>query len=206
MAMAARLLALLWYVHAAACASSLATALTVKVPANDGVCFYEKARMEGERGYLHFQVATGGRQDVDVEILAPDGESVWDGSVLTEEKVLFNAPMEGVYQFCFSNKMSTRTQKTVAFDIAIGDPTDDDEGKAPHDAIEKSIIRLTEGLNEVKMEQMYVATRERIHRKTAESTASRVFWSSVLEAAMLLTMGGCQIYYLRKQFETKRYV
>ena len=119
--------------------------------------------------------------------------------------------MTGEYSFCFANLMSTLTMKTVAFDIAIGDPTAHGEvGVGGHvrsmDPIEVSIIKVTEGLNEVKQEQSYLTARERVHRATAEATNGRVLYFSMLEIFLLLVMGVGQIVYLRQQFEVKRYV
>ena len=98
------------------------------------------------------------------------------------------------------------TTKTVSFDIAVGDPTQDRDGKRTMDPIEKSIIKVTEGLHEIAQEQAYLTARERIHRSTAEDTNSRVMYFSVLEIGLLLAMGVGQIVYLRQQFEVKRYV
>ena len=97
--------------------------------------------------------------------------------------------------------MSTLTHKTVTFDAEIGDPITKDM-----DPLEMSIIKVHEALEEVKQEQMYLRTRERVHRDMAEETNTRVLVFSILEVAMLLVLGLGQIVYLRQQFEVKRSV
>ena len=106
---------------------------------------------------LMFEVAEGGFLDIDVRIVGPDGKPIhqvhiWpmhDSSfqhydacnILTKNtqgeresngKYTFAAHMDGVYQYCFSNQMSTMTPKIVMFSMDIGeapsDPTKDEEG------------------------------------------------------------------------------
>ena len=104
---------------------------------------------------LMFEVAEGGFLDIDVRIVGPDGKTIHQVHIhdnqlqhwMMHEKVLrkntqgeresngkytFAAHMDGVYQYCFSNQMSTMTPKIVMFSMDIGeapsDPTKDEEG------------------------------------------------------------------------------
>eukprot|EP01065_Artemidia_motanka_P014346 TRINITY_DN18306_c0_g1_i1.p2 TRINITY_DN18306_c0_g1~~TRINITY_DN18306_c0_g1_i1.p2 ORF type:complete len:223 (+),score=77.30 TRINITY_DN18306_c0_g1_i1:60-671(+) len=201
---AARLLAAAVFV-AAAQASTEFGRLTLRLEAHREECFYDEASRVGEKGFLHFQVTSGGALDVDVSIHAPDDRVIWSAERETENRVLFKTTHPGVYRFCFSNKMSTRTYKTVSFDLAVGDPTEVTKDHAV-DPIESSIVRVSEGLNEIKQEQEYMRVRERIHRDTAEETNFRVLWFSLFEVALLLTMGVGQVVYLKRQFEVRRHV
>ena len=63
--------------------------------------------------------------------------------------------------------------------------------------IEREIRSLAIGLQSVKDEQEYIVVRERTHRNTAESTNSRVKWWSILQAGVLFSVVGWQIYYLK---------
>ena len=108
-----------------------------------------------------------------------------------------------------SNRMSTLTAKTVHFHISVGDPMETlakSKDKKRPDSIERSIVRLEEGLMEIRDEQQYLRTRERIHRDTAESTNDRILYWSVFESGLLLLMSIGQVYYLRRCFEVKRLV
>ena len=63
--------------------------------------------------------------------------------------------------------------------------------------IEREIRKLAAGLQAVKDEQEYIVVRERTHRNTAESTNSRVKWWSILQAFVLFSVVGWQVYYLK---------
>jgi p24 family protein beta-1 len=68
-------------------------------------------------------------------------------------------------KFCFSNLMSTLTPKTVSFNIHVGDVLDPHLANLEHiDPIEKSIMRLSEGLSNIQNEQKYLRLREMTHR------------------------------------------
>lgn len=63
--------------------------------------------------------------------------------------------------------------------------------------IEREIRLLSNGLTAVKDEQEYIVVREKRHRNTAESTNSRVKWWSVVQAIVLFSVVGWQVYYLK---------
>ena len=68
-----------------------------------------------------FQVLSGGMLDVDAAVYGPGGETHY--SVQRQKSGTFQvmAPSAGFYKFCLSNKMSTITDKTVAFTLHTGD-------------------------------------------------------------------------------------
>merc|ERR1711862_660964 len=166
--------------------------LTLRLDAHAEECFYDEANRANEKGFMHFQVTSGGALDIDAAVYGPDDKEIWSAHRETEALVLFKTTRPGTYRFCFSNGMSTLTYKTVAFDVAIGDPAESTKDHSV-DPIEGGIIRISEGLNEIKQEQTYMRTRERVHRDTAEDTNARVLWFSVLEIGMLLAMGLGQV-------------
>lgn len=155
-----------------------------------------------------FQVSTGGFLDIDVKVRGPDERMIYSVSKETEGRFTFIAHESGVYRTCFGNFMSTVTPKTVSFVLVVGDGSAASQvAKQEHiSPLERSVMELSEGLQQIQAEQEYMRMRERAHRNTSESTNSRVLWWSIAEAVCLVLMSVSQIFYLRRFFETKHRV
>jgi len=183
----------------------------VTVDAHAEECFFDKVKSGTKMG-LVFEVAEGGFLDIDVKIVGPDSKTIHQGERESNGKYTFAAHMDGVYQYCFSNKMSTMTPKIVMFDMDIGDaPTDGTKGEGgeeepSHNKLEDMIKELSSALTGVKHEQEYMQVRDRIHRNINENTNSRVVMWSFFEAMVLVAMTLGQIYYLKRFFEVRRVV
>ncbi|XP_064088586.1 transmembrane emp24 domain-containing protein 2-like isoform X3 [Macrobrachium nipponense] len=93
----------------------------VTVDAHAEECFFEKATTGTKLG-LAFEVAEGGFLDIDIKIMSPDGNIVHEGERESNGRYTFPASMDGVYTYCFSNKMSTMTPKIVMFSMDVGEP------------------------------------------------------------------------------------
>ncbi|KYQ90413.1 emp24/gp25L/p24 family protein [Tieghemostelium lacteum] len=178
-----------------------------KVSAKVEECIYEEIGMDVSFTAM-FQVTQGGFNDIDVTILSPDKRVIYQGQRETEGTKTLRSSQAGLYSFCFSNKMSSLTDKMVSFLVSVGEssPLREVAKKGDISPIERSIMILSDGVNAVKNEQTYFKLREIEHRNTAESTNSRVLWWSIFEAFVLVTMSIWQIYYLRRFFEVKRAV
>jgi hypothetical protein len=114
------------------------------------------------------------------------------------------APTTGAYTLCFSNRLSTQSEKTVAFSLHSGDALFRDVAKQEHvTPLESEITQLSDSINKVEDEQQYMVARERASRAMNESTNRRVLWFSLLEAGVFIALGAWQISYLRTSFEKK---
>lgn len=197
-------IAVLSFLVAMALASEMPSAgIAIRVPAHKDECFFEEVAAAGVKVYLHYLVTSGGSLDIDAAVFGPDHELIWAAEKERESRVLFKSRLPGTHKFCFSNKMSTLTAKVVGFNIQVGDPSDSTKDHEV-DPMERSIVHVAIGLNDIKSEQTYLRTRERIHRDTVESTNTRVLMWSLAEVGLIVAMGVGHVWYLRRLFECRR--
>jgi hypothetical protein len=206
----------------------------VTIDAHAEECFFDRA-IAGTKLGLMFEVVEGGFLDIDVRITGPDNKVIYQGDRESNGKYTFSTHTDGIYKYCFSNKMSTMTPKIVMFSMDVaethlpGQPSTN--STADHNKLEEMINELSNALTAVKHEQEYMEVRERIHRASMfldffkffiilenvwfdfnfnlqvnDNTNSRVVMWSVFEAAVLLTMTVGQVYYLKRFFEIRRVV
>ena len=79
-------------------------------------------RREGLR-VLSYRLQVGTR--LSCKITGPDDKVIYSGERESNGKYTVAAHMEGVYVYCFGNKMSTMTPKTVMFSMDVGDAPKD---------------------------------------------------------------------------------
>ncbi|KAG2205702.1 hypothetical protein INT47_008059 [Mucor saturninus] len=179
----------------------LAVALNIDVPAHQNECFYEELE-EGDKMTLTFEVGEGGNLDIDVWLSNPQDAILASSSRESKGAFSIKADKEGRYTYCFSNKMSAVTAKSVNFNAHVMENTDA-KGDTVEDPLKKEIEELAESILAVKAEQEYIVSREKKHRDTAESTNSRVKWWSVSQLILLVVVCLWQVHYLKHFFEGK---
>lgn len=69
-----------------------------------------------------YEISEGGFLDIDVKIIDPDGELIYEGLRESSGKYTFAAAKKGPYTYCFSNQMSTMTPKVVLFSMEVTEP------------------------------------------------------------------------------------
>uniref|UniRef100_A0A0K0FNY0 Suppressor/enhancer of lin-12 protein 9 (inferred by orthology to a C. elegans protein) n=1 Tax=Strongyloides venezuelensis TaxID=75913 RepID=A0A0K0FNY0_STRVS len=180
--------------------------------ANEEQCFFERVTENTKIGVM-FEVAEGGFLDIDYRIVDPNGVIVAKGERESSGKLTISAQVAGVYNFCFSNKMSTMTPKTLVFAVEVQSSEQehpagvkDSTIDADSQKLEEMIRELSASLTSVKHEQEYMEVRERVHRAINENTNNRVVMWAVFEAIILVSVTLGQIFYLKRFFEVRRVV
>ncbi|KAF7496094.1 Transmembrane emp24 domain-containing protein 2 [Sarcoptes scabiei] len=184
------------------------------IDAHGQECFFERV-LSGTKMGLTFEVVEGGFLDLDFSITGPDHNEIHREERVSNGKYTFAAHMDGDYQYCFGNKMSSMTPKVVMFSMdveetssskALKDGSHHDPNSADHDKLELMIKELSSGLTSVKHEQEYMTVRDRIHRQINDSTNSRVLLWACFEALLLVAITLGQVFYLKRFFEVRRVV
>ncbi|PWN33861.1 supernatant protein factor, C-terminal domain-containing protein [Meira miltonrushii] len=165
-------------------------------------CFFEDLN-PGDQMTLTYQVGGGGNLDVDVILTDPNHDKLFELQRKDTGTYSLTAAHSGRYTYCFSNKFSHVSDKTVSFNVHGIIYVPDDGEMLP---IEREIRDLAAGLQAIKDEQEYLVIRERVHRNTAESTFSRVKWWSVIQAFLLIGACSFQVYFVKRQFEVRRVI
>lgn len=56
-----------------------------------------------------------------MQVIGPGGNSLYNGERESNGKFTLNAEIDGVYKYCFGNKMSSMTPKMVMFSMEMGE-------------------------------------------------------------------------------------
>lgn len=89
-----------------------------------------------------YEISEGGFLDIDVKILDPDGELIYEGLRESSGKYTFAANKKGAYTYCFSNQMSTMTPKVVLFSMEVTEPEKELEKDTQSKYIIKQISKI----------------------------------------------------------------
>ncbi|XP_021360862.1 transmembrane emp24 domain-containing protein 7-like isoform X1 [Mizuhopecten yessoensis] len=183
--------------------------LTFELPDNAKQCFYEHID-KGVESTLEFQVITGGQYDVDMELTAPNKQVLYKDVKKQYDSFTWTPDQKGIYQFCFSNEFSTFSHKVVYFDLQIGDEKplfDADSGSKHHTAMtlmESASEDIHDALNDVVEVQTHFRLREAQGRVYAENLNERVFYWSLGEFFIIMSIGISQVFILKGFFTDKK--
>ncbi|KAL9947721.1 hypothetical protein D7B24_007066 [Verticillium nonalfalfae] len=187
-----------------------ATALTYKLGAHEKACFYTVTQNAGEKIAFYFAVQSGGSFDVDYVVTGPNQKIILDGEKERQGDFVFNAIVIGEYQFCFNNEMSTFADKFVDFEIAVENEKRAElpskQGTSPEQTsvLEETVFKLSSKLSTISRGQKYFRTRENRNFATVRSTESRIINFSMIQCALIVLMGGLQVFVVRFFFQGAR--
>ncbi|KAF9534916.1 emp24/gp25L/p24 family/GOLD-domain-containing protein [Crepidotus variabilis] len=174
----------------------------IEVSAGRKDCYFEDLHVN-DKMTVTYQVGEGGHLDIDFWLQDPTGTLLGKHIKQSTGQIAITADKDGRHEYCFSNQMSAIADKMVSFNVHGVIYVAGDDVVAP---VEREIRKLAAGLTGVKDEQEYIVVREKMHRNTAESTNSRVKWWSILQAIVLFSVVGWQVFYLKSFFEVKRVI
>lgn len=144
---------------------------------------------------LTYQVSGGGHLDIDTTVRDPSGRLLFEQKHKDTGTYDFVADTDGRHQYCFSNKFSVVTDKTLSFNVHGVLYLTEEEGLIP---AERELRDLANNIQLFKDEQEYLSMRERVHRNTAESTNSRVKWWSILQTLLIVAVVAFQVYFVKR--------
>jgi hypothetical protein len=183
----------------------VADGLSVHVRAKSERCFSEQVN-KGEKVVGSWAVSDGGKLDVDVRVLGPDGKVVYERERATEGSFIFKAVSEGQHTLCLDNRMSSLTGKTVAFDLFVGAALHrrDAASAAALTPLESGVVSTSEGVHAMGKALRYAKAREDRHAQTVDSTNGRVVACSMINVLAIVSVAGAQVIVIRRMFEKKR--
>lgn len=151
--------------------SSPCAALLARVSSHSEQCFFEMAT-KGDKVVGNLRVVQGGSLDIDLRILDPQGKVVLERPRVLEESWQFYAQHTGQYTLCLSNLMSVVSGKVVRFNLYVGSTLQKkDAAKSEHfNPLEKSVMKLAQGVREVSDWTRHIKTRERVHHNSQNNT------------------------------------
>ncbi|CAH2229790.1 transmembrane emp24 domain-containing protein eca [Pararge aegeria] len=147
-----------------------------------------------------------------VEVRDPNDRVVLSRVYSSEGMISFTSATPGEHTLCmYSNSTSwfSGSQLRVHLDIQVGEHAVDYANVAQKDKLSELQLRIRQLLDQVHQitkEQSYQRHREERFRMTSESTNSRVLWWSLLQSAVLLSIGYWQMRHLKSFFEAKKLV
>lgn len=158
--------------------------------------------------WLPLQVISGGNYDIDVQLLGPDGEELYNVHKMKYDNFERTATKTGEHKFCFSNTFSSLSQKKVYFDFWVGNEVPLTEDIGAHQTaltqLETSAEKIHESLKVIYNYQVHHRLREAIGRNTGNNLNHRVQYWSMGEAVLFVLVALGQVIILRRFFTEKR--
>ncbi|CAK9681647.1 unnamed protein product [Candida parapsilosis] len=193
-----------------------ASAFTFILGAKEKSCFYVFTEKPSTQIRYYFAVQSGGSFDVDYVISDPNQNIIYQENKKRHGDFVFPAQTPGEYEFCFSNTMSTYSEKVVDFEIEVEDESTSNNVKAslPNQPNAKPLahvenMRATVDNIESQLDGLaktlqFYKTRNSRNQATVQSTESRIFYFSVFEVLLMVGMAVLQITIVQLFFKGSR--
>ncbi|KAG9289208.1 hypothetical protein G9A89_022517 [Geosiphon pyriformis] len=156
------------------------------------------------------------RIDIDVTDNSPShNEYGKRRDVNTDTRLAFTTHADADIAICFTNTLTEgshadpKYHRTIDLDVDVGAEAIDYNALAKAEKLaplEAELRKLEQVVQEIVDEMDYLRKREARMRDTNESTNERVKWFSLGTMFVLLSLGGWQIFYLKKFFQRKRLI
>ena len=159
------------------------------------------------------KVQSGGSFDIDYTVKDPRGVTLLQGNKERQGDFVYTVNTVGEHAHCFSNYMSSYTPKLIDFEITAQDDRfrvkaelpDNKKIKDEHlSPLETSLLKISASLSNIARNQKYFRTRENRNFATVESTESRIFYFSVVESLLIMSMSVLQVFVVRTFFKNTK--
>lgn len=204
--------------------------MTVEVAAGKEDCYFLPDIKADQSIELEFQVVSSnaqtGKLDITAFLKTPSGSTLWEEYMKEEGNYQMHEEKkeEGDYKVCFSNQMSTWSDKTVYFEVEVTDPDDDYDDYIDSEEMEEMRGRNedTEKMFEMKVEDIKTSihqVRTKVGKmrhfqwmlgafmskdiNQVESNMEKINLWSIVHLTIMLVVGFLQVFMVRQLFEDK---
>lgn len=186
-----------------------ATALTFALQPNEKQCFYVFNNKPNSNIGYYFAVQAGGSFDINYYVKSPNGNIVVQADKLTHADYILNADQVGEYEFCLSNEMSTFAEKIVDFEVKVDDDFKAELPDAPKqnaavEGMQQSVVSIEKKLDQLQSSLNYYKTRNNRNQSTVKSTEDRIFWFSIIDLILMVSMSAFQVLVVKYFFQGSR--
>lgn len=197
--------------------------LTVKLGPSEKQCVYTEVLTPGSKIGFYFAVQSGGSFDINVAIKGPDDIVEYKEAKEKQGEFSFSVSKAGEYEFCLSNDMSTFAEKVVEFEVVVdntrgknGANTDNSDeiiqASLPDvkikdaDKIEAYITKIETRASNMLGRLKYYKMRNNRNQSTVKSTERRIFWFSLIDLILMVSMAGLQVTIVHLFFNGCKYL
>ncbi|ODQ65720.1 hypothetical protein NADFUDRAFT_82701 [Nadsonia fulvescens var. elongata DSM 6958] len=191
----------------ALCIGVSATTLTTRLSGNEISCYYTQVDSLKTKLKFFFAVNAGGDYMIHSRVRSPGGKIMVDNKFKQADYV-FQPETTGEYEFCFDNSLSTWDDKLIDFEISVENDLRAELPGSSKDIETKTIEKHLESLDNkvglVTTSMRYLKTREFRSMNTVRSTENRIFYFSLIEMILMISISALQVIIVQLFFKGSR--